>query len=278
MLSPSKRHSSPLALVAIVALAGVALRATLPDSSSLQGDDADSVLAGSATGGGGYEALAIEEVRGTGEEFVSPASDVVSPASDVVSAASVCKDVGYLCAALAVESEIRTYRWSAPRPQLTVLVELPEHETPEHARALRRAAVRGIQSWQNKPFPLIIQDRATTQGDEVDVRITWTSQLDGSALGTTKTRWESLPPSQGYVDVDVVLATRNPFSNRFELSTAQVELVAAHEMGHALGLPHSDRTEDLMFPTNTASRLTARDYRTVQALYKLPNGVRIRRH
>ncbi len=54
-------------------------------------------------------------------------------------------------------------------------------------------------------------------------------------------------------------------------------LTAAHEMGHALGLPHSDSDRDVMYPTNTARNLTTRDFRTMEALYRLPNGAKIRR-
>jgi predicted Zn-dependent protease len=61
------------------------------------------------------------------------------------------------------------------------------------------------------------------------------------------------------------------------LTPRQVELVAAHEMGHALGLPHSDDPRDVMYPRNTALRLTSRDYRTLQAVYDMPNGVLITR-
>lgn len=48
------------------------------------------------------------------------------------------------------------------------------------------------------------------------------------------------------------------------------------EMGHALGLlVHSDKERDVMYPTNTATSLSARDYRTMEALYELEPGTRI---
>lgn len=50
-----------------------------------------------------------------------------------------------------------------------------------------------------------------------------------------------------------------------------------HEMGHALGLPHSDREADVMYPSRTARRLTTRDHRTALSLYALPGGALIAR-
>ena len=68
---------------------------------------------------------------------------------------------------------------------------------------------------------------------------------------------------------------RSPGNPNFQLAPQQVLLTAAHEMGHALGLPHSDSGRDVMYPTNTARSLSTRDFRTVNALYRLPNGAEI---
>ena len=143
------------------------------------------------------------------------------------------------------------------------------------ARALRRAATRGISAWQGQPFDLSIDDRVTASSEPADIVIRWTRRLDGMALGVTQTRWEAGPTGATFTAVEVVLATRNPYNGAFLLTPEDMVLVAAHEMGHALGLPHSDHAADLMYPTNTASRLSARDYRTMSALYGLPNGARV---
>jgi predicted Zn-dependent protease len=43
-------------------------------------------------------------------------------------------------------------------------------------------------------------------------------------------------------------------------------------VGHALGLPHSPDSSDVMFPATQAGALSDRDRRTAQVLYQLPTG------
>ncbi len=192
-----------------------------------------------------------------------------------LTADEACRDAGYLCAQLSSARGFRVQRWTESRRALRVRVEGMDHEEPQAAAALRRAATRGINAWQGRPFPLTIDDRAASPDAEADIVVRWTRQLDGVALGTTRTRWESGPAGATFTSVEVSLATRNPYNGQFKMTPEDIELVAAHEMGHALGLPHSDHEADLMYPTNAASRLSARDYRTMSALYRLPNGAQV---
>jgi predicted Zn-dependent protease len=183
--------------------------------------------------------------------------------------ARACFDAGYLCQGLQAESEPRVLRWGDDVSQIVVHVGLPEDADRGRARALQRAAAAGIREWQGNPLPLRI-DLGRIAPD-TDVRVTWTRQLTGRELGRVSSRW--IRGSEGWrVEIgEFALSTHSPTSSR-ELSPAQVELTAAHEMGHVLGLPHSDDPRDVMFPLNTSVRLTSRDFRTLGALYRLPVG------
>ena len=97
----------------------------------------------------------------------------------------------------------------------------------------------------------------------------------GRELGHASTEWRLRGERADLRVVDFALATRSPDTGRL-LPERQVELTAAHEMGHALGLPHSDDPRDVMYPANTATSLTAKDYRALHALYELENGAWLR--
>lgn len=184
-------------------------------------------------------------------------------------ASDACQNVGYLCAELDRSGRVRIHRWRDFRGPLVVHVPRPDFEDPSAALELQQAASHGVAAWNGQPFE-IVTDRRGDRNPHVVVR--WVSRLDDNQIGVARTRWSS---ATGLSVVSIELVTRNPFDASRLVDPRQVRLTAAHEMGHALGLPHSDSPRDVMYPTNTATALSARDYRTMESLYALPDGAEI---
>ena len=187
----------------------------------------------------------------------------------------VCRNVGYLCAEVETNGSLRVLRWPDETPLIRIRVPTPADLPSQEARALQQAAVRGIQGWDGRPFPLSIRTRES--GEPPDITVEWTRAMEGGQLGRAQVEWTWKDGKVLVRVLGLLLATHESGDRQMGLTPAQVQLVASHEMGHALGLPHSDDPRDVMFPENTATRLTARDFRTLEAAYALPNGIEIRR-
>lgn len=199
-------------------------------------------------------------------------SSIVEHSSVTLSSAEACLDAGYLCAILQEEDSFRILRWPDGVTVLRIDIAAPPVPDPGQARDLQQAAIRGILAWQDTPLRLVVNER---RGEAPDIQVTWTDSVGGTRLGETRVEWQEV---QGVVTFRVprfILGTLSA-STGGALSPQDVELIALHEMGHALGLPHSDSPSDVMFPEKTARFLTARDHRTAEALYRLPTGALVR--
>lgn len=103
---------------------------------------------------------------------------------------------------------------------------------------------------------------------DADILVRWRESFgNGNQAGVTDLRWSNAGP---VVHAYVSLATRNAGDSLF---TDEAMLGAAvHELGHAMGLPHSADSGDVMFPVTRVTAVSARDRASAQLLYALPPG------
>ena len=118
----------------------------------------------------------------------------------------------------------------------------------------------GLQQWQGNSGGALSFSRVDSNAN---ISIRWVYQISGTANATGETEIalmenRFLPPS-------IALATAvggQPISN------AEMRATAIHELGHAIGLfGHSPNSQDVMFASSAAVRLSSNDIATLLDLY-----------
>ncbi len=107
----------------------------------------------------------------------------------------------------------------------------------------------------------------TTDSAAANVIVGWVS--DSAPVRTGLAQVES--SGDGEIKFVKISLARTGAKGRI-LGLEETRSVALHELGHALGLPHSGRASDIMYPTVSVSELSDRDRSSAQLLYLIPPG------
>jgi hypothetical protein len=146
------------------------------------------------------------------------------------------------------------------RRTVTVHFESPEDHL-QHGTGYRWAVNQAISQWTEVPG-VTLRFREASEPETAQVTIKWVPQLSTDRNGLTV--W--VMDTNGWItNATLTLALLDRRGEPVDRPLAR--RIALHEVGHLIGLPHSDDARDMMFERSAQMSLSERDRLTARLLY-----------
>ncbi|MEO8294012.1 MAG: matrixin family metalloprotease [Gemmatimonadota bacterium] len=163
---------------------------------------------------------------------------------------------------LSTDSVLRRWPSSMGRP---VRVAIVEREIPSYAPRMAAYVRESLRNWEQTGIDLSFLPVADTL--DADIVVRWIHQFPIDRTGQTDLTWDQYGRVQKAI---ITLAVADGHGTT--LPGSALLSVAMHEVGHAIGLPHSGSAADVMYPEPRITGMSDRDRRTALLLYDLPSG------
>lgn len=172
---------------------------------------------------------------------------------------------GTYLAAMLKQLDSSLYRWNdrLADPLRVWIAPPPEPDADERAREVRSA----FTEWASLGIP--VRFTFVVRKSDADINVNWTDHFNSdNRVGNT--RWIHDQHLWMQPGTEITIATH--FQQGQPIQTALIRGIALHEVGHLLGIPHSNDTTDIMFPKMHTPQLSSADRATVRLLYSVAAG------